>query len=110
MSYDGLVHFLIFKYTIYVHGRKICNLFVRALETDRKTSLCRTFLTCFAASERVQINLLFTDKVRISNLSRNAKKSKATAQLSEKNRNNRHSNVFNCVFCALHESGTRKAY
>jgi hypothetical protein len=75
MSYDGLVHFLIFKYTIYVHGRKICNLFVRALETDRKTSLCRTFLTCFAASERVQINFLFTDKVRISN----AKKSKATS-------------------------------
>ena len=29
---------------------EIYNLFVRALETGRKVSLCRAFLTCFAAS------------------------------------------------------------
>jgi hypothetical protein len=37
------------KYTIYVHCRKIYNLFVRTLETGRKTDLWRAFLSCFAA-------------------------------------------------------------
>ena len=37
-------------YTIYVHCRKIYNLFVRALEISRKASLLQAFLACFAAS------------------------------------------------------------
>ena len=36
--------------TIYVHCRKIYNLFARALETDRRASLWRAFLAYFAAS------------------------------------------------------------
>ena len=31
------------KYTIYVHCRKIYNLFVRALETGRKASIPETY-------------------------------------------------------------------
>jgi hypothetical protein len=38
------------KYTIYVHCRKIYNLFVRALETGRKTIIWQAFLACFASS------------------------------------------------------------
>ena len=36
--------------TIYVHCRKIYNLFVRALETSGKSILCRPFLSYFASS------------------------------------------------------------
>jgi hypothetical protein len=39
------------NYTIYVHFRKIIKLFERAVETGRKVSLWRAFLSCFAASE-----------------------------------------------------------
>ena len=44
------MHWLQDKYTIYVHCRKISNLFVRALETGRIASLRRVFQACFAAS------------------------------------------------------------
>ena len=40
----------IITYTIYVHCRKIYNLFVRALETGRKASIWQTFVACFTAS------------------------------------------------------------
>ena len=39
------------NYTIYVHFPKIIKLFERAIETGRKVSLWRAFLSCFAASE-----------------------------------------------------------
>jgi hypothetical protein len=57
-------------YTIYVHCRKIYNLFARALETDRRASLW----------QRVQINFIFNDNVRILCLSCDIKKSKTTAK------------------------------
>ena len=50
-------------YTIYVHCRKIYNLFVQALETGRKASLWR-----------VQINFIFNDNVCRLCLSCNIKK------------------------------------
>jgi hypothetical protein len=38
---------------IYVHCRKISNLFVQALETGRKTSFWWTFLSCFTKSLQI---------------------------------------------------------
>jgi len=42
--------FYIQIHTIHEHCRKIRNLFVQALETGRKASICRAFLSCFDAS------------------------------------------------------------
>jgi hypothetical protein len=68
-------------------------LFVRVLEIGRKANL-------WSVSERVQINSIFTDNVRLLRLSCNAKKSpKTNTKLSQKSRNNRRFNRFQwCPF------------
>ena len=55
----------------------------------KKASLRRAFL---AVSQRFQINVIFTDHVRILCLSCKVKKSKTTANLPENIRNKRYSN------------------
>ena len=92
------------NYTIYVHNRKIWNLFLRVLEPCTKESIWWAFLASFVA---VQINLIYSDIICIMCVSCNVKKSKTTAvKLSTKNRNNRRSYRFQlcplqrpCVWC-----------
>jgi len=52
--------------------------FSRALETGRKASLWWAFLP---VSQRVQINFIFNDNVRILSLTCNIKKSKHNCQI-----------------------------
>ena len=49
-------HFIIYTIYVHVYCQKISNLFLRGLETDRKESLCRALLVCFA---QVQTSLIF---------------------------------------------------
>ena len=107
-------------YTRYVHSRKIYNILVRALETDKSARLWRAFL---AWNMRVRINFIFTENVRIFCLSYNVKNSKTTAKLSENCWNKCRSiyslsmvssGKFTLILLpfltgAQHESGTRKA-
>jgi hypothetical protein len=115
-------HFLIFYtrchyiYNISVHCRKIYIVFVRAVEqVEKNQALGKLF---WPVSQRVQINFIFTDDVRIMCFYCNIKKSIRTAKLSEKSRNKNDSNgVFYHVrtytvpflTVALNESGTSKA-
>ena len=90
--------------------------------------ICMSFRTAdrrasfFPVSQRLQMNLTFSDIVRIFCLSRNVKKSKITSKLCKKSRNKRRSNHFFIMFSetsprillpfrivALHESGIRNA-
>ena len=73
------------KYTIYVHCRKIYNLFVRALETGRKVSLFRRECKLILYSTTMYLYCIH------SSLS---KSSKTTAKLSENSWNNHRSNRF----------------
>ena len=45
--------------TTYVHCRKIYNLFARALESGKKASLWRAFITCFAECKLILFLLIF---------------------------------------------------
>ena len=78
-------------YTIYVHCRKMHNLFLRPLETGCKANLFQTFQTCLAMSTKEFADILC--------LSCNVKKSKTTVTLSENSWNKRRYNCFQ--WCSL---------
>ena len=105
----GITIFLYIYEGAYVHGRQIYNLFVPALDTNRKASRWRAFLSCFAA-------------ICIVSILQCPRPHQTTAKLSKKNRNKSRSNRFDGALCeisaycyrfltlAQHESGTRKNY
>jgi hypothetical protein len=70
-----------YLYIISVPCQKILNIFTRALEIDRKASLWRAFLACFAASANLFLDnlafvldlLILQDKHNIRTLSLNIK-------------------------------------
>ena len=79
------------RYTINVHFRKVYNLFVRALETDRKARQWLVYLPCFT---RVQIIFTLNDNIHILCLSCNIKKSKTSTTLFENSWSKRRSDRF----------------
>jgi len=93
-------------YNIHPFSAKI-NLFVRALETGRKASICGAFLICFAEST----NQFYI--YRWLCLSCNVKRPKTTTKLSEISWNKRRSNQFQWYPMCIHayaDAVSRKSY
>ena len=105
----------VITYTIYPYTVENIHFIFTSSRTGRKKqALGKLF---WSVSQRVQINFIFTDDVRIMCFYCNIKKSRRTAKLSEKSRNKHDSNgvfyhvrTYSVPFLtvALNESGTSK--
>ena len=111
---------MLYVCAIYVDCRKILKLFVRALETGRKASPWRSFLTCFEASANEFYFLLTIHLYCVYPAM--SKSLKQLSNFTKKSRYRHHSNRLQgyplsgpCLNCyrflpfALLELGTRKA-